>query len=251
MPDELGQFRLRQALVNPRPRSAASPEPVESRLKALPLTAQVAARLRDLIIQDQLRPGERVRERELSERLCVSRTPLREALKVLATEGLVVLSPNRGAVVADPSLQEIHDVLELLGGVEGLAGELAASRIRDEEIAEIRALHYEMLAAFSRQNRLEYFKVNQLIHGAIVRASNNLALVEIHTQLNARVYRVRYRSNLRNTEWQTAIDEHWSILKALEARDGQRLSQVMRAHLGSTWTKISAINTNDSAPPSD
>lgn len=209
---------------------------------APPLTSHVAARLRDLIIQDVLKPGEQVRERELAEQLAVSRTPLREALKILAAEGLIVLSPNRSAVVADPSPQEVHDLLEVLGGIEALAGELAAERARDEEIAEIRALHYEMLAAYARQDRLEYFKVNQLIHRAIVRASANPSLVDVHARLNARLYRVRYRSNLLNTRWHTAIEEHESILEALAARDGQTLSRVLRAHLGSTWAKVSGIN---------
>ena len=207
-----------------------------------PLAERVAARLRDLIVQDELKPGERIRERELAERLAVSRTPLREALKGLAAEGLVELSPNRSATVANPEPQEIRDLLEVMGGIEGLAGELAAARARDEEIAEIRALHHEMLAAWARKDRLAYFKVNQAIHGAIVSAAANPALEDVHRRVNARLYRVRYRSNLRNTRWHTAIEEHESILEALEARDAKRLAGIMRAHLGSTWAKVSEID---------
>lgn len=207
-----------------------------------PLTERVTARLRDLIVQDELKPGERIRERELAERLAVSRTPLREALKGLAAEGLVELSPNRSATVANPEPQEIRDLLEVLGGIEGLAGELAAARAGEDEIAEIRALHHEMLAAYSRKDRLAYFKANQAIHGAIVAAGANPALVDVHRRLNARLYRVRYRSNLRNTRWHTAIEEHEAILEALEARDSRRLADTMRAHLGSTWAKVSEID---------
>ena len=207
-----------------------------------PLAELVAARLRDLIVQDELQPGERIRERELAERLSVSRTPLREALKGLAAEGLVELSPNRSATVANPAPQAIRDLLEVLGGIEALAGELAATRAGDEEIAEIRALHHEMLAAYAREDRLAYFKANQAIHGAIVSAAANPALADVHRRLNARLYRVRYRSNLRNTRWHTAIEEHESILEALEARDAKRLAAIMRAHLGSTWAKVSEID---------
>ena len=216
-------------------------EPVaKASVHRLPLTQQVAAAVRDMIIQDELRPGERVRERELTERLNVSRTPLREALKLLAAEGLLDLPPNRGAVVADPAPEQVRDRLELLGVLEGLAGEWAARRASDEEIAEIRALHFEMLAAFSRKDRLAYFKLNQAIHATIVKASRSRDLIELHARVNAQVYRIRYRSNLQNQKWPTAVAEHENILKALEARDAKRLGNILRHHLGSTWTKVNA-----------
>ena len=225
------------------PRSRPAPEP--------PLAEQVASRLRDLIIQDSLKPGERIRERSLAEQLAVSRTPMREALKVLAAEGLVELSPNRGATVAAPGPREVHDLLEVLGGIEALAGELAAVRASEREVAEIRALHHEMLAAYAREDRLAYFKVNQAIHGALAAASGNPALVEVHRRINARLYRVRYRSNLRNTSWHTAIEEHESILAALEARDARRLAAVMRTHLGSTWSKVRELDGPTAEPVPD
>ena len=117
---------------------------------ALPLTQQVASRIRDMIIQDELVPGQRVRERALAERLNVSRTPLREAIKILAAEGLVENLPNKGARVADPNPSEVRDMLRVLGALEALAGELACAEASDDEIEEIKALHFEMLAAFSR-----------------------------------------------------------------------------------------------------
>ncbi len=202
------------------------------------MAQRVAARLRDLIAQDQLGPGDRIRERDLAEQLSVSRTPLREALRILAAERLVELLPNRGAVVADPSQKEIQDLLSMLGALEALAGEQAAERASDAQIDEVRALHYEMLAAFSRQDRLAYFHLNQAIHRAIVEASGNSALIETHALTNARLYRVRYTSNLVNTHWRVAVSEHESIIEALAARDGERLSKILRAHLGSTWKNI-------------
>ena len=206
-----------------------------------PLTQQVAGAIRDMIVQDELKPGERVRERSLAEVLEVSRTPLREALKLLSAEGLVEILPHRGAVVADPQPEEIYGKLQVLAVLESLAGELAAERATDEEIAEIRALHFEMLASYTRQNRLEYFKANQKIHRAILTSSRNLALIETHGRINAQLYRVRYQSNLRNRKWQSAIEEHEEILEALEARDPERLSAILRAHLGSTWAKVSEM----------
>jgi DNA-binding GntR family transcriptional regulator len=223
--------------------SGAGPSP--------PLPQRVAGQLRDMIVQDALTPGQRIRERSLAAQLDVSRTPLREALKVLATEGLVELSPHRGALVANPNPAEIRDMLRVLGVLEGLAGELACSAATQEEIDEIQALHYEMLASFARKDRLAYFKANQKIHQAIVAASRNQSLIETHARLNARLYRVRFQSNLRNRTWPTAIEEHKAILDALARRDGAALSTLMRDHLGSTWAKVSAIIAEDGAAEGD
>ena len=111
------------------------------------LHQEVAVRLRQRIVEGQLAPGAKLNERELAEALNVSRTPLREAIKMLAAEGLVELLPNRGAVVAQMSEQDVIDTFEVIAGLEGQSGELAAQRIDEAELAEIRALHSEMMAA--------------------------------------------------------------------------------------------------------
>lgn len=199
----------------------------------------VADRLRDMIAQNELPPGARIRERAIGELLQVSRTPMREALRILAAERLVELLPNRGAVVCAPSPREIRDLLSVLASLEALAGEQAAANAGDDEIGEIRALHFEMLAAYERKDRLTYFKLNQCIHRAIVAASHNAALVELHAMTNARLYRVRYQSNLNTATWHSAVEEHDAILAALCARDGEALAAILRRHLGSTWAKVS------------
>ena len=206
---------------------------------AQPLALQVAARIRDMIIQDQLTPGEWIREQALADKLSVSRTPLREALKMLELEGLIRLLPNRGAVLTELSVEEVKEKLEVLAVLEALAGKLACQNVTDAELAEIRALHYEMLAWFSRQDRLEYFKLNQHIHLAIVAASGNQTLVETHARINAQLYRVRYQSNLQNELWDTAVEEHEEIFAALEARSSEDLSMCMLNHLGQTFFKFS------------
>jgi len=205
------------------------------------LTEQIANRLRDMIIQNQLSPGTHIRERAICSQLNVSRTPLREALQVLASEGLVDLNPNRSAVIAKPSAEEIEDMLQNLGVLEGFAGERACQRIKNEELTEIKALHYEMLAAHSRGDRLEYFKMNQRIHLAIVSAARSETLKMLHNLLNARLYRIRYQSFLRNQAWESAIDEHAEILKALEHRDVSRMATLLQNHLKNTWKNIKLI----------
>ena len=204
-----------------------------------PLAQQVAVRIRDMIIQDQLTPGQWIREQALADKLSVSRTPLREALKMLELEGLIRLLPNRGAVVTELTVAEVKEKLEVLAVLEALAGKLACQNGTDAELAEIRALHYEMLAWYSRQNRMEYFKLNQKIHLAIVAASGNRTLIETHARINAQLYRVRYQSNLQNELWGTAVEEHENMLVALDARNSEDLAMCMLNHLGQTFFKFS------------
>lgn len=212
-----------------------------SDINRLNLSDQIANRLRDMIIQDLLSPGDRIREREICKKLSVSRTPLREALHMLASEGLVDLIPNRGAVITSPSASEIADMLQVLGVLEAFAGEKACELITQEEINEIKALQYEMLAAFSRGDRLQYFKLNQRIHLAIIKAARSETLLSIHSRLNARLYRIRYQSNLRNELWGSAVAEHDEIMTSLEKRDAVKLSSLLRQHLKSTWEKVNDL----------
>ena len=214
----------------------AIPENYE--LTKLNLSEQIANRLRDMIIQNQLTPGDRIRERDICKKLDVSRTPLREALHKLESEGLVDLIPNRGAVITQPTADEIADMLQVLGVLEAFAGEKACALITQEELGEIKALQYEMLAAFSRGDRLQYFKLNQGIHLAIVKAARSETLLSLHSRLNARLYRIRYQSNMGNEYWDSAVEEHNEILSALEKRDTGKLSKLLRQHLKSTWEKV-------------
>jgi DNA-binding GntR family transcriptional regulator len=202
------------------------------------LSMQIAQRMRTMIATDELKPGERLRERTLAERLDVSRTPLREALKELAGDGLVVVLPKRGAVVADLSPAAIGEKLDVLGVIEAFGGEEACKHASDEEIAEIRALHHEMHAAYERRDRMNYFRLNQAIHASIVAASKNTTLVQVHERLNRQLYRYRFQGSVTSETWHTAIDEHEVIVQLLNAREGARLGDFLRRHVHSTWEQI-------------
>ena len=201
------------------------------------LVEKVAHYLREHIVMDHFQPGQRLPERTLAVELNVSRTPLREALKILAAEGLVVISPNRGAVVADVSAADMKEKAYVLSVLEQAAAELTCAVASDDDIAEFQALHYEMKAAFVRRDRQNYFRLNQDIHNRIVSLSGNSTLIDMHANLSRQLYRVRYLSNQRNEKWATAMEEHEAILAALEARDGKRVGYELRNHLGKTWIK--------------
>jgi DNA-binding GntR family transcriptional regulator len=199
---------------------------------------EVASRLRDMIIEGELAPGTRVPEQKLCAQLGISRTPLREAFKALASEGLIELLPNRGAVVARLTIDDAEDIFQVLGALEGLAAELAAARIGDAEVADIAALHYRMVAHYKRGELMEYFKLNQRIHEAIIAASCSKALTQTYRALTARVARARYMGNLKAVRWETAVKEHEEILAALTSRDAARLTTLMRDHLLAGWEVV-------------
>jgi DNA-binding GntR family transcriptional regulator len=209
----------------------------------------VVDRLRDLIVEGDLAPGARVPERELTLRFGVSRTPLREALKVLASEGLVDLLPNRGARVAQITPRDVEDMFEVMGALEGLSGELACQRIGDDEIATIRALHYEMLAHHARGDLPAYFRTNQAIHEAILAAARNGALTQSYQTLAGRIRRARYRANLSPERWAEAVAEHERILDALAKREGTTLAWLLRQHLKNKCEVVKAALASKTPGP--
>ncbi len=192
---------------------------------------QVAARLRTMLIEGVIAPGAKLNERELCERLHVSRTPLREAIKLLAAEGLVDLLPHRGAVGVRLGEDDVVHTFELLATLEGLSGELAAARITDAERAELRALHYEMLACHARRDLSAYYRINARIHRGINDAAKNPALSSTYASVNARVQALRFRTNQDETKWAQAVREHGAMIEALDARDAGGLRSILIEHL--------------------
>jgi DNA-binding GntR family transcriptional regulator len=164
--------------------------------------------------------------------LGVSRTPLREALKVLAAEGLVELFPNRGARVRQFTAKDVREFFELLAGMESAAGRLACSRISNAEIAEIEGLHYEMYGHYMRRELPSYFQCNQAIHASIVRAARNEALKSSYQALTARMRQFRYSANtIARDRWGEAMREHEEMLDALRRRDPNGLASILFDHL--------------------
>jgi DNA-binding GntR family transcriptional regulator len=191
----------------------------------------VVSHLRNLIVEGVLAPGMKLNERELCETLGISRTPLREAMKVLAAEGLIDISPNRGAFVSRMSETEIRETFEVMSGLESQSGELAAMRITPVEIAEIKALHYAMLACRAQNDLPGYYSRNQAIHNKINEAARNSVLRQMYLSLNRRLLALRFRSNFQAEKWDRAVQEHEEMIKALESRDGSRLGSILRQHL--------------------
>ncbi|MGL5734470.1 MAG: GntR family transcriptional regulator, partial [Beijerinckiaceae bacterium] len=168
----------------------------------------------------------------------VSRTPLREAIKTLASEGLVEIVPARGALVRRFSEADIREILEVLKVLEQMAARHLCAAGSDTAIAGIIALHEEMMALYQARNRLPYFKLNQSIHSAIVTGAGNSVLAETHGQLQARIRRIRFIGNDTPDRWAAAVAEHEEMIAALRRRDGEALAEVLGRHLDKTIDRV-------------
>ena len=196
------------------------------------LHADIVTQLRDFVVEGHLSPGSRIPERELCEKFGISRTPLREALKVIAAEGLIELLPNRGARVRQFSEADIRNLFEVLSGLDFVAGRLACARITDEAIAAIEKLHIEMYTHYLRRDLTDYFRINQKIHQAIVDAAANPVLSANFASLNSIVRRLRYSANLVHRDrLGDAMREHEQIVDALKRRSADELGLLMFQHM--------------------
>ena len=195
------------------------------------LPAAIGEQLREMIIEGVLAPGARLNERLLGDRLGVSRTPLREAFRLLASDGLVEIQPNRGAQVVSLSEDDVRESFELMGALEALSGELASARITPEELMELKALTFQMLACHARRDLPAYYQLNRQIHDRINAAARNATLAQTYRTHNLRIQNLRFRSNFDDDKWNRAAREHAQMIEALEARDGPAIAAILRHHL--------------------
>ncbi len=192
---------------------------------------ELRERLREAIIAGELAPNAKVPEKELCERFGVSRTPLREALKVLAHEGLVILNHNRGATVSPLTIHDLEEAFPVYAHLEALAGELACARATAEEIEEIRQLHEQMVGHYRRNDLQRCLDLDDMVHERIQLAARNATLLQILRTVSGPIRRARMYATALKAELADAIADHEGIIAALEARDGMRLAVLLRAHM--------------------
>ena len=188
-------------------------------------------KLRALLVEGAIKPGSKLNERELAEQLNVSRTPIREAIRRLAADGLVELIANRGAIAIQLTREDIIHTFDVIATLEGYSGELAAKNISTQALVELEALQYEMMASYARRDLSSYYRLNIQIHNAINQAANNPVLQQLFSQVNARIEALRFRSNQNGVKWEKAVGEHQEMLDALKAHDSARMRKVMMQHV--------------------
>ncbi|MBG6072099.1 MULTISPECIES: GntR family transcriptional regulator [unclassified Polaromonas] len=203
----------------------------ETSLSPRALYVEVAELLRQRIFERELAPGSWIDELKLAEEYGISRTPLREALKVLATEGLVTMKVRRGAYVTEVSDSDLVDVYHLLALLESDAAEVVATKATDVQIRELQVLHNELEKAV--KNRERFFEINETFHMRLLEIANNRWRDQMVADLRKVMKLNRHNSLLKSGRIEESLLEHRAIMAALVARDAAETAQRMRAHFKS------------------
>ena len=212
--------------------------PTKRPLRWRSLHAEAVETLREMIIGGELAPGARLVEAELCALFAISRTPLREALRVLEVEGLVTFYPNRGAVVSTISPEEVVQQFEVLANLERIALELAMARMKAADLGRLNRMHNRMMDLYGKGQRRECFQKDYDIHNRIVALSGKAVLQDIHAGLMSRSRRVRYFALHSKSRWSEAMAEHVAFIQAINDRDAARASTLMRDHVLRTGTLV-------------
>jgi len=220
---------------------------VIQRIRSRPLPQEVADQIREMVRKGHLEQGQKISEVEFCEELGISRTPLREALRVLAAEGLVDLVPRRGAWVSRPTIHEIQDMFEVMGVLEGLCARVAAEHLSGAQLAELEGLHQALESAYRDRDEEQYIQVNHAYHGLVQTLADNQTLNGIVSGLRQKIFLYRYRQLYQPDRFDQSIREHRDLLEAFRARDGTRAEALMKRHLQRQCEALVALYQAESA----
>ena len=210
-------------------------------MKSLTLPEQIANQLRRDILLGKLAPGASIKERDNALELGVSRTPMREAIRILAKERLVILRPARSPVVANPSLKEVTDDLQVMAALEVLSGRMACLNAAPEELENIGRLFQVMLDTSRTSDDLDLFETDMRFHQAIAVASHNSSLAETHAAYLARLWRTRYLSASKKSDRERSLRQHGEILQGLRARDAEWVASEIESHIAHIVANVSGF----------
>lgn len=196
-----------------------------------PLRDVIFDTIREAIIAGELKPGERLMEVQLAEKMGVSRTPVREAIRKLELEGLVDMVPRKGAHVAELSIKDIMDVLEVRSSLDGLASSLSAERITEEEIKELKHIYGQFVNYVEKENLQGSIKKDVEFHDVIYRSSRNEKLIQIANNLREQVHRFRIIYLKGYSSPKEIIKEHQDIIDAISSRDTLTAQKLAEDHI--------------------
>lgn len=202
------------------------------------LHSQLVGTLRDMIVEIRLAPGERIDEKSLCESFGVSRTPLREALKVLASEGLVELPPNRSARTTPITRQGVEELFEVISWLDLNGAKATAKKATAKDIAHLRDIHRRMLRHYDAGERIDYFRLNREFHVGIIELAGNSVLSAVYAGLMAQAQRARYVAIQSQAHWDRGIEEHERILDALADGDGEAAGRLLFEHVRETGQRV-------------
>ena len=207
----------------------------------LPLRDVVFNTLRDAILKGELEPGERLMEIQLAERLGVSRTPIREAIRKLELEGLVLMIPRKGAEVAKISEKSLRDVLEVRRSLEELAAELACQRMDAEALKDLEDAQKAFIQAVKSGETMTMAEADEHFHDVIYMATDNQRLISLLNNLREQMYRYRVEY-LKNKECHCQLlAEHQAIIAAIEEKNSDEASRITCQHIDNQVKTVSGI----------
>ena len=198
----------------------------------LPLRDVVFNTLRDAILTGKLVPGERLMENQLAEKLGVSRTPVREALRMLELENLVELVPRKGAQVLDMSEKDIVNILEVRSALEGLATSVACKKMSKEDLQQLKNMEVDFEKAVAENDVEHFVDIDEDFHDLIFAATENDKLINIFRNLRIQLYRYRMEQAKNNeTSMSTIVAHHRSIIRAIENHDAEEGASIAQGHI--------------------
>ncbi|MEH6628849.1 MAG: GntR family transcriptional regulator [Motiliproteus sp.] len=219
------------------------------RFRRRPLHEDVAEYLRDMITNETLPEGSHIDESALCVNFDISRTPLREALKVLQAEGLVSIEPNRGSHVSITKADELEQLFEVLSGIERLAAELCCQQADANSLKIFSRLQAQMENAFANNDRSKYFSACQSAHQMVIQLAGNKILATTHRLLVSRTRRTRFRAIASKSRWKQSVEEHRALTAALINRDTQQAGRTLANHVrGSGQAIVDHLRKPNSAP---
>ena len=201
------------------------------KIQAKTLHQEVANQIRGMIRNGILVKGQKIDEKYLCESMGVSRTPVREALRMLSSEGLIDLIPNKGAYISQPPIKEIQDMFEVMSVLEGTCARLATKRMTTKDYSKIEALHKELEKHYSRQDHEAYLQNNNTYHVFIQELSGNKVLNAVINGLRQKILLYRHRQLYQPKRFKQSIQEHRDLLEAFRKRDAAFAERLMKRHL--------------------
>jgi DNA-binding GntR family transcriptional regulator len=207
-------------------------------LERMSLHDQLVAKVREMIVDGELPAGAPLPERMLCETFGVSRTPLRETFKILASEGLIELRSHRTPVVTPINRDEIANIFDIMVALDGVAGVRAATLATDDDIARLNRMHDRLVQLHRDASRPAYFRLNQEIHVEITKLAANSVLLNIWMTMHANIFRARAVANYDARRWTESVKEHETFMALLNARDAAGFAAALSAHTRKTGDAV-------------
>lgn len=212
---------------------------------AKPLAETLADQLRRDILIGVFPPGSSIKERDNAAHLGVSRTPMREAIRILAKEGLIILRPARSPIVAQPDFKEVSDAVDVLLALERLAASQACERATKDGFAEVRKIHEDLAGRYDQLGELDLFEQDMAFHSKIVEITGNASLFSTYRTFLERLWRIRFLAARQEQNKQKMIEQHSLIVESLENRETELAVQSVMSHLGNLSNDILPVFSSE------